>query len=96
MPKEILEFIEKIKNQMYEDSPLKEKECIDFYINVFKDMGDKALANVLYVDGKPAVAHLGFLAGDKTYYYLPSYDSEFSSYSVGLALLKDMIENSET
>ena len=46
----------------------------------------------LYVDGNLVVVHLGFCDENKVYYYIPTYDSTYSKFDVGLSLLYRLIE----
>lgn len=47
---------------------------------------------VLCVGGKTAAIHYGFVYGKRFWYYLPTFDTEFYTYSVGRILLMKLIQ----
>ena len=93
LDEETLNFLIRVKNSVFENSPLKDPKCVEFYRYVFSNLGEKTLVNKLFIDGKLAAVHIGFEDENQVYYYLTAYDRNYAKYAIGLALLKEILDS---
>lgn len=70
-----------------DSSQLFYKELIDHRI-----IKENTEFSYLLLNDTLAAGHFGFLYNNKVYYYIPSYDKNYSKYGVGQILLQEMID----
>lgn len=69
---------------------------LEFYKEVTRRLWDSGQVHIssLDLDHQPIATHFGFIAGQRYFYYMPSFDSTFSLYSPGRLIVFNLIENS--
>ena len=69
---------------------------ITFFKDVANSLWERGQVHVssLNLDDLPLAVHFGFVSGEKYFYYMPSFDADFSGYSPGRLLLTNLVENS--
>ena len=76
--------------------PLKDGRILAFYKDVVSRLWQSGHIHVstLNIGDHPIAVHFGFICGQRYFYYLPSFDSNFSNFSPGRLLLFNLIRNS--
>ena len=69
---------------------------IAFFKDVAARLWERGQVHVssLNLGDRPLAVHFGFLSGDRYFYYMPSFDADFSGYSPGRLLLTHLVERS--
>lgn len=69
---------------------------LEFYKEVTRRLWDSGQVHIssLDLEHRPIAIHFGFIAGQRYFYYMPSFDSAFSLYSPGRLIVLNLIQNS--
>ncbi|MBW4419045.1 MAG: GNAT family N-acetyltransferase [Myxacorys californica WJT36-NPBG1] len=86
----------KLKSAQYQRSKCTDHFLHQQHIHFFKELADRNLLLVSSLSSNDQViaAHMGLLADGRVYYWIPTYDVAFASYSPGRLLLEMLLEES--
>lgn len=90
-----LEFISIHRESKYGKNPFSDKNVIDFYLELGKQLPENILINKAYIDEKLASLHFGFCDDNKIYYYVPIYDKKYGKDGIGMCLLLHVLEENK-
>lgn len=67
-----------------------------FFKDVANSLWERGQVHVssLNLGDRPLAVHFGFVSGEKYFYYMPSFDADFSGFSPGRLLLTHLMEDS--
>lgn len=86
----------KLKSAQYQRSRCTDHFLCEQHVRLFKELAERDLLLVssLSAEGQVIAAHLGLCANGRVYYWIPTYDVAFASYSPGRLLLEMLLEES--
>ena len=69
---------------------------VAFFKDVANSLWERGQVHVssLNLGDRPLAVHFGFVSSDRYFYYMPSFDADFSGFSPGRLLLTQLVENS--
>lgn len=91
LSEEVLSFLVDHQTKKFESSKLKYVNTQEFYRHLCKDLASQVYINSLYMDNILVASFFCFV-DSKVYCYITSYDEKYSNESVGMILLKKIIE----
>lgn len=92
---EIWEKLVTFHKENYKGVGFSHRICQLFYGKLIsrQEMADKIEFSYFVVNKEIAAVHFGFIYADRVYYYVPSYNKNYSKFGVGNLLLKEIIDH---
>ena len=96
LPYDMAQF-SKIHQHSYPNSAFDSDKNQDFYRSLIEDhtFGSQVILSSIKEDETLVASHFGFIDSDTFYYYVPTYDENFSQFGPGQFLLRTLVEDAK-